>query len=130
MARKNVLVYNLTPTPLSLATSFTTSPTVIRYLDNCSYQINVVTTDGAGIFEVQVSNDYYVNEGNDSVVVNQGNWISLTLAGGVPFVAGTNDQIVISLNQLPYYAVRLFYAASSAGTGTASVYITDKQLGG
>lgn len=132
MARKNVLVYNLTPTPLSLSTSFVTAPTVVRYLDNCSYQINVVTTNSTGTFQVQVSNDYYVNEGNDDVVMNPGTWVPLTLSGGtngMPFVAAANDQIVISLNQLPYYAIRLAYTSTIAGTGTASIYITDKQVG-
>lgn len=126
MSRKNVLV-----TPLvinqSLAASFTTSPTVVRYLDNCSYQINVTTTNSTGSFQVQASNDYYVNEGNDSVVQNPGNWVALTLSG-TPLVAGANDNIIINLNQLPFYAIRLAYTSTVAGTGTASVYITDKAL--
>lgn len=126
MSRKNVLV-----TPLvinqSLAASFTTAPTVVRYLDNCSYQINVTTTNSTGSFQVQASNDYYVNEGNDSVVQNPGNWVALTMSG-TPTVAAANDNIIINLNQLPFYAVRLAYISTIAGTGTASIYITDKAL--
>lgn len=129
MSRKNTLVTTLA-TNQSLSSSFNTAPTVVRYMDNCSYQINVTTTNSVGTFAVQVSNDYYVNEGNDSVVVNPGNWTSLTLAGGVPFVAAANDTIVINLNQLPFYAVRLAYTATTAGTGTCSIFITDKQIGG
>lgn len=136
MSRKNTLVTQLGPngagpsaTPFSLSASFNSPPTVVRHLDNCSYQINVTTTNSVGTFQVQVSNDYYVNEGNDSVVVNPGTWIPLTLAGGTPFVAAANDNIVINLNQLPFYAIRLAYTAGTPGTGTATVFITDKVLG-
>ncbi len=128
MSRKNTLVYEVAASQ-SLATSFTTSPTVIRYLDNCSYQINVTTTNSTGTFAVQVSNDYYVNEGNDGVVVNPGTWTTLTLSG-TPTVSGTNDNIVIDLHQLPYYGVRLAYTSTVAGTGTASIYMVDKMVGG
>lgn len=129
MARKNTLV---TPLVLnqSLAATFHSNPTVVRNLDNCSYQINITTTDSQGTFAVEVSNDYYVNEGNDNVVQNAGTWVPLTLAGGTPSVAAANDTIVINLNQLPFYAVRLTYNSTVAGTGHCSIYITDKQIGG
>lgn len=129
MSRKNVLVYQLASNQ-SLSTSFQSAPTIVRYLDNCSYQIDVTTTNSTGTFQVQVSNNYHVNEGNDSVVTNPGTWIPLTLAGGVPTVSGADDQIMINLNQLPFYAVRLAYLSTIAGTGTCSIYITDKAVGG
>ena len=134
--RKNTLVTQVGPsgfgvnaTPFSLASAFTTPPTVVRNLDNCSIQINITTTNSTGSFAVQVSNDYYVSEGNDSVVENAGTWVPLTLAGGVPFANATNDQIVISLNQLPFYAVRVAYTPTIAGTGTCTIYLTDKAIG-
>jgi Flp pilus assembly protein TadG len=129
LARKNTLVTQLVANQ-SLSASFITAPTVVRYLDNCSYQINVTTTNSTGTFVVQASNDYYVNEGNDNVVVNSGNWVTLTLAGGTPFVAAANDVITVNLNQLPFYAIRLSYTATIAGTGTCSIYIVNKQIGG
>lgn len=129
MARKNTLVTPIA-TNQSLSADFNTSPTVVRYLDNVSYQINVTTSDSTGTFVVQASNDYYVNEGNDSVVTNPGNWVTLSLAGGTPSVAGANDTIIINLNQLPFYAVRLSYTSTVAGTGTCSIYMVSKQLGG
>lgn len=133
MSRKNSLVTQLiNPTNgskvFSLATSFTSPATVVRFLDNCSYQINVTTSDSSGVFQVQVSNDYYVNEGNDSVVSNPGTWIPITLAGGAPTVAGADTDIAISLNQLPYYGVRLAYTSSVAGTGTCTIFVTDKAI--
>lgn len=129
MSQKATLVTTIA-TNQSLAASFNTAPTVVRYLDNCSYQINVTTSNSVGTFAVQVSNDYYVNEANDNVVNPVGNWTSLTLAGGAPSVNGTNDTIVINLNQLPFYAIRLAYTSTTAGTGTASIFMTDKRLGG
>lgn len=141
MSRKSTLVTQLGPNgyvplaqsasapPFSLSTSFTTSPTGIRYLDNCSYQINVTTSNSSGTFQVQASNDYYVNEGNADVVMNPGTWIPLTLAGGTPFVAAANDQIIINLNQLPFYAIRLAYTSTVAGTGTATIFIASKVVG-
>ena len=127
VARKNTLVFS--QVGQSLAASFTTQPTVIRYLDNCSYQINVTTSNSTGTFVVQVSNDYQVNEGNFDVVTNPGTWNMLPI-GGTPTVAAANDIITIDMNQLPFYAVRLAYTSTIAGTGTASIYLTDKQLGG
>lgn len=129
LSAKNTLVYNLTPTPQSLAVSFVTPPTVVRFLDNCSYQINLTTTDSVGSFQVQASNDYYVNEGNDNVVQNPGNWVKLTLAGGTPFVNAANDNIIIDLNQIPFYALRISYTPTVPGTGTCTIFVTDKRLG-
>lgn len=133
MSRKFSLVTQLVnpvshTTTFSLASSFFSPATVVRYLDNCSYQINVSTTDSVGTFTVQVSDDYYVNEGNDLVVMNPGTWTTIQLSGG-PSVAGATDSIVIDLRQLPFYAVRLAYTSSVAGTGTAQIYITDKSVG-
>lgn len=141
MSRKSTLVTQLGPNgaiplsesnsaaPFSLSTNFNAPVTVVRFLDNCSYQINVTTTDSSGTFAVEVSNDYYVNEGNDAVVMNPGNWIPLTLAGGTPTVSAADTLITVNLNQLPFYAVRLSYNSTTAGTGICRVFITDKVLG-
>lgn len=128
MSRKLTLVHTLI-SDQSLSAGFTTPPTVVRYLDNCSYQIIVTTTDSVGTFAVQASNDYYVNEGNSNVVQNPGTWNDLTLAGGTPFVNHTNDTIMVNLNQLPFYAIRLIYRSTTAGTGTCSIYVVDKTVG-
>lgn len=127
MARKNVLNTELVASQ-SLATSFTTEPTIVKFLDNCSYQINITTTNSTGTFAVQVSNDYLVSEPTDTVI-NPGTWNALPI-GGTPTVSAANDVITIDMNQLPFYAVRLAYTSTIAGTGTASIYITDKQIGG
>ena len=125
--RKNILKYVLA-TDQSLAATFSTKPTVIDYLDNCSYQINVSTSDSTGSFAVEVSNDYNVQEPSQ-YVSNPGTWTALTLSG-IPAVQGTDDQIVINLNQLPFGAFRLTYTASTPGTGTCTIVLECKQVGG
>lgn len=127
MARKNVLPYQVA-TNQSLAADFTSAATVIAYLDNCSYQINVTTSDSIGVIYVQASNDYQVSEPS-GVVTNQGNWFDLTLTTS-PVVNAANDVIGINLNQLPFQAVRIRYDATTAGTGTCNIYVVNKQVGG
>lgn len=128
MARKNTLVHKLYDAPQSLSATFTTPATLIRYLDNISYQFNAVTTDSIGNFAVECSDDYAVNEAG--VTSNPGIWVPLTLAGGVPFVNAGDADILIDLNQLPYIAVRVVYTATTPGTGTVEMYIVARQLGG
>lgn len=138
MSKKLSLVTQLTNPALlptvspvfSLSSSFNSPATVVRYLDNCSYQLNVLTTDSMGVFQVEVSNDYYVDEINGNKVQNIGNWVPLTLAGGTPTVSATDTNISIALEGLPFYACRLAYTSSTAGTGTVQIYVTNKSLGG
>ncbi len=129
MSRKNTLKYNVFDPALthSLSASFISNPTFVRNTDNISYQIDVTTTNSIGFFSVQVSDDYAL--GTDNTVTNPGTWVTLTLSG-VPTVASADDNIGISLHQLPYDAVRLTYTASTPGTGTATALLTSKQVGG
>lgn len=126
MGRKDIIVYKLVSAQ-SLAATFNSSPTVINYMDNCSYQINVTTSNSQGTFSVQASNDYKKDEPSQ-IVTNAGTWVDLTLSG-TPTVAAANDSIIINLNQLPFTAIRLHYTSTIAGTGTADIYITDKVVG-
>jgi hypothetical protein len=126
MARKDTVRTQL-QAGQSLAAAFFSPATMIRNLDNVSYQINVTTTDSAGTFSVQVSNDYDKTYTGD--VDNAGNWANLVLSG-IPAVAGTNTVIVVNLNQLPFNAIRLAYTPGTAGTGHADVWLVAKQIGG
>lgn len=131
MARKNIVTKKISAAQ-SLAANFTSEPTVIQFLDNVSYQINITTTNSTGSFVVQASLDYEPAGAVDpmSGVPNSGNWVDLVLSGGTPTAAAANDSILIDLNQLPFKAVRLKYTSTIAGTGTADVYVAAKQLGG
>jgi hypothetical protein len=112
-----------------MSANFTTDPTLIKNLDNCAYQINVRTTDSEGIFKVQASLDYAIDEPTNQVT-NAGNWVDLTLAGGVPTISAANDSILINLNELPFNAIRLAYESDVAGTGECDIYVMAKQIGG
>lgn len=127
MSRKNTLEYPLL-TGQSLAASFTSPVTVVKNLDNVSYQINITTSDSTGTFAVEASNDYNISEVTNDVV-SSGNWAALNI-GGSPVAAAANDVILINLNQLPFKAVRITYTPSVAGTGTCDMKLVAKQLGG
>lgn len=124
--RKNIVQYQVADDQ-SMSSSFTSDPTVIKYLDNCSYQINITTSDSAGTFVVQASNDY-VSADPTNGSSNPGNWVDIPLEGGTPYAAAANDSILIDLNQLPFNAVRVKYTSSVAGTGTCDIVLMAKQL--
>ena len=123
--RKNVLTPVVIASNQSLATSFTSTPTIVDYLDNVSYQINVSTTDSAGTFAVQASLDYFPGDANNKPVA--GNWADLELSR-VPTVASASDVILISLNQVPFRALRIAYTSTTAGTGTCNIIIEAKMV--
>jgi len=127
MARKNVLKFEAS-TSQSMASNFISEPTVIKYLDNCSYQILITTIDSTGSFAVQASNDYEPNEPGVAEP-NPGNWAALPLSGA-PTAGGADDSIVIDLNQLPYTALRVAYTVVTPGTGTCDIIFNSKQVGG
>lgn len=127
MARKNVLEYQLA-TAQSLAASFISPVTVTKYLDNCSYQIDVTTSDSNGSFTVEVSDNYAINEETNSVT-SAGTWGTLPI-GGTPVAGGANDVIQIDINQLSFKAMRIRYVSSVAGTGTCAIKLVCRQLGG
>lgn len=127
MGRKNVLKSEISINQ-SLAASYNSAATVVQYLDNISYQINVRTTNSQGTYTVQGSNDYQVYSPTGEVM-NTGNWVDLQLTG-IPAVNAANVSIMINLNQVPFYAIRIAYTSSVAGTGHADIYINAKQIGG
>lgn len=127
MSRKLVLLPSAVATAQSLATAFTTTPTVLSYQDNVAYQINVTTSDSEGAFEVQASMDY-VPSGTGSVPPNAGTWATLTM-DGTPTAAAANDVIAVSLNQVPFKALRISYTPTVAGTGTCDILIMARTVG-
>lgn len=115
------------PAPKSLATAWTSPVTVIRNLDDVSYQINVTTSNSTGTFAVEVSNDYKESSPTDSLVAS-GTWSALNLSG-TPTVAAANDVINITLTSPPFNAVRVSYTPTVPGTGTAQVTILARRAG-
>lgn len=125
MARKDVLypqyinatTVSATNQPLtqSLAASFNTISTNLQFQDSCCYQVNITTSDSIGSFVLQCSQD------------NQ-NWASVGTAG---IVSAANDTAVVEYDisrTAPH--VRLAYTAGTAGTGTCTILVSAKQVGG
>lgn len=127
MSSKRALLPVVLAPAQSLASAFNTTPTVITYVDNVAYLVNVTTTDSTGSFAVQVSEDYAPPPQGSNLPANPGTWTTLTLSG-TPVTAGGNDTIAISLNQLPFNAIRLAYTPVIAGTGVARITIQTKGL--
>lgn len=125
--RKNTNRYKLESSK-SLAASFTTTPTMITFMDNCSYQINITTSNSTGTFTVQGSDDYQAASSVQQPVT--GSWIDLPLGGdtAAPIANAANDNIIINMNQLPFNAIRIIYTSTIAGTGTCDIWIVEKQL--
>lgn len=130
MARKDILRYEVA-TAQSMATTFTSSPTNIKYLDNIAYQINITTSNSTGTFSVQGSADYDQNQPG-TAINNAGNWVDLPLGGPTtaPVAAGANDSILIYMNQLPFSAIRVVYTSTVAGTGHCDIFLMARQVGG
>lgn len=128
MSRKNTLRYSIVEDQ-SLSANFESPITLIPRLDNCSYQINITTTDSIGTFYLQGSNDFEKDvEGN---VVNPGSWVDLPLGGdtSAPIANAANDSILIDINQVPFNALRIRYSASTPGTGTCDIWFNGRMLG-
>lgn len=131
MARKNTLIYQVV-TDQPLDTNFETVPTSVEYLDNCSYQIDITTTDSEGAFTLEGSNNYAINQVT-GVVANLGTWVPIDLGssdGTQPSVEAANDQIMIHMNQLPFLFIRLKYVGTTPGTGTVAIVLNCRQVGG
>lgn len=124
-SRKNVVFYPVA-TAQSMAATFTTPATIITHLDNVTYEIICTSGGSIGTYSVQVSNDYTVDPPTNTIT-NAGNWTPLTLS--TPLVStGTGDNMVVSLNQLAFNAVRLAYVSAVAGTSTCSITIGCKLI--
>jgi hypothetical protein len=115
----------LSPFPVitnaSMASSVTSSVTIIQNISRVSYDISWTGTP-TGTFSVQVSDTYTQN--GDGTVANAGNWSTLSLSA-TPSTGGTSGNGSIDLQGLSFYAVRLVYTAAS-GTGILNATIAGK----
>lgn len=129
--RKNINNYQVALNQ-SLSANFFSKPTVISYLDNISYQIDVTTTDSQGTFAVQGSDNYNQAEPSQAIE-NNGTWVNLDLTGvlngGIPTVNAANTIIGIAMQQVEFTALRIAYTSTVAGTGTCNIQINCKEIG-
>lgn len=101
------------PVYQSLASSFNTIATSVKFQDNLSYQINIITTNSQGTFQLQGSNDGVT-------------FADLGIAG---VVNAANDVAVMNINQFPFAFMRLAYTSTVAGTGKCSIVLMGRSVG-
>jgi len=101
------------PPTQSLASSFNTVSTSVKYSDNLSYQINWTTTNSVGAFQLQGSND-------NSTFTN-------LIACGT--VSAASDTAMVNINQFPFAYMRLAYTSTTAGTGTCTIVLMGRSIG-
>lgn len=124
MGRKDTVNYEVF-VDRTLATSFDTfdNPTNIEFMDNVGLTLTWVPTATSGELEVFVSN----KKGPVKPTV-EADYVKLDF--GVPILMGTTDlKHVISMNQLPFAWISFKYTRS-AGSGTATLKMQNKQVGG
>jgi hypothetical protein len=107
----------------SAATNFDnfSKPTNVTWLDNAGITVQW-TGSPVGTLEVYVSNDNAGPFPNYPVA----NWQKLDF--GAPIVIdGTNTNLLINMNQLPFNWLAMKYVSTS-GTGTLSAQLTSKEV--
>lgn len=123
MGRKTALRYTVWDA-LNGASSFNNKavPTEVLGLDNVGVQI-VWTGSLVGIIKILVSNDLQDPTMGKPIV----NWSELNL-GATVAVDGTNSDIIINLNQVPWKWVAIDWTYTS-GTGTLTAQLASKVTG-
>jgi hypothetical protein len=120
---------NLTPyqfiTSASLGADYTSTVIDIRFQDNVAMHL-IWTGDAVGPFKVQGSLNYIPPPVPGGTPVNAGDWVDLTL-DPEPAAAGSDDSVLIDLNQLSFTYIRVFFDRTS-GTGTANGWVAGKQV--
>ena len=124
MGRKNTLRYTIFENK-SAASSFDnkSAATDVQYLDNMGIQVTW-TGSPVGILKVLVSND--VANPTDGIPVV--NWSELDF-GTTIAIDGSNTDLIINMNQLPFKWIALEYVRTS-GTGSITAQFTSKMVGG
>lgn len=113
MARKHVLKKHQVVTAGDMSSDVTSDPTNIENLDHIAYQaVWTGTPTGSVTIEGTVDGD---------------TWTTITLDTTIS-AAGSADDALIVLNNLPFVSIRLKYTASS-GSGTLNVNISGKTGG-
>jgi hypothetical protein len=107
----------------SMATSITSSPSIVPVPSVFSYQVVWSGTSPVGAISVQGSNTF--TQAADGTIGNPGTWDDLTLnyngtaVTSIP-LSGNTGSGLIDITVTAIYAVRLVYTRTS-GTGTLAV---------
>lgn len=106
---------------VSLGASQTSEATVVNGLDNLELTVSWVGTAPVGVLTVEAA---AADLGQDEPIL----WTALDFGSAIS-VTGASGSHSIFINQLPSNLVRVVYTRTS-GTGSLTVVITGKRLGG
>jgi hypothetical protein len=106
---------------VSLGASQTSTATVVNGLDNIGMTVAWAGTSPVGTLEIQCAT---ADLGQDETIT----WTALDFGSAIS-IGGASGTHTISINQLPYNLIRAVYTRAS-GTGSMTVVITGKRLGG
>ena len=114
MSQKAVIKPYAVLTAGDMSGNLTTLATNVESSDNIGYQI-VYSGSPTGVFNIEGTIDGL-------------HWTALTFSSQ-PTTANAPTGTLFNLNQLPYLQTRLSYTATS-GSGSLTVYVMSKRLGG
>lgn len=106
-----------------MSANITSVATIITNLSMVSYQVTWTGSSPVGVVTVEASNDYSVDAAGK--VLNAGTWNTVT--GATANISGNTGKGMINLNQMPAFAIRLTYTATS-GTGTLNATVVAKVM--
>ena len=115
MARKNFKAFQLLDQQ-SLATNFTSQIVNVQTTDKASIHISWAGTAPVGVFTVEAR-----NSADDA-------WATIDMGAPISVSGASGDHLLV-FNEVPFYELRLQYAATS-GTGTVDAVLNMKQVGG
>jgi hypothetical protein len=114
----------------SMASSFTSQPTIVQKLSQISYSCSWAGASPVGTISIEGSNDYSIKPGGAGYIQNPGTWNKLVLSYNgstitdIP-LSGNSGSGMVDIAATGLYAVRLIYTAAS-GTGNMTVVINAK----
>lgn len=103
-----------------LSGSVTSSATNIEYKDNVGITLSWTGSTPIGTLAIQCSNDF------GAIGVVTPTWIALDF-GTTISITGNTGSSLITMNQLPFTAIRAVYTRVS-GTGTLSALLSGKEI--
>lgn len=122
---------NLNPnslTPLNLALTGASEPTILRSLSLVQYAITWTGTTPIGTLKLETSSNYEIAP--NGTIINAGTWNVAPLGVNGVYatsiaISGNSGVGTIDVLQTASYATRILYTAAS-GTGTMNIIVSGK----
>ena len=113
--RKNVILPYKLLDAQALSGSFNSKAVNVQYQDNIGIQIIATTTANTGLFSIEASIDGLT-------------WDKIILQPPIAALAGANAVFTVNLNQIPFSQIRIHFEIGVGTSGTATAYITTKEI--